>query len=250
MIEEQVHIIDQLVAIAREQDVAGVLIAGDVFDRPIPSREALETCERLFLGFCENGIEVFAIPGNHDSPQQLSFCSGLLGSSGLHIAKAFDAQYRSLHGRAGWRACLHSPASLRAVQPTYVWHCQMQLRKSSLMTTRCVRLLPATSSMMLPATSSSPISSSRRRAYSLPRAIPRSRAWAVRITWTLPRSMRTITWRLGICMGPSMSGVRRFVMPEVLSSIRFPKRVTRRARPSSASKAAASKSERACSNPA
>ena len=118
MIEEQVHIIDQLVAIAREQDVAGVLIAGDVFDRPIPSREALETCERLFLGFCENDIEVFAIPGNHDSPQQLSFCSGLLGSSGLHIAKAFDAGIdRFTIERDGERVCIHL---LPFVRPTDV----------------------------------------------------------------------------------------------------------------------------------
>lgn len=118
MIEEQVHIIDQLVAIAREQDVAGVLIAGDVFDRPIPSREALETCERLFLGFCESDIEVFAIPGNHDSPQQLSFCSGLLGSSGLHIAKAFDAGIdRFTIERDGERVCIHL---LPFVRPTDV----------------------------------------------------------------------------------------------------------------------------------
>ena len=95
MIEEQANVIGQLVTIARDENVAGVLIAGDVFDRPVPSREALETCESLFSGFCEAGIEVFAIPGNHDAPQQLSFCSALLASSGLHIAKAFDGHMDS-----------------------------------------------------------------------------------------------------------------------------------------------------------
>ena len=95
MIEEQANVIAQLVTIARDENVAGVLIAGDVFDRPVPSREALETCESLFSGFCEAGIEVFAIPGNHDAPQQLSFCSALLASSGLHIAKAFDGHIDS-----------------------------------------------------------------------------------------------------------------------------------------------------------
>ena len=95
MIEEQANVIAQLVTIARVENVAGVLIAGDVFDRPVPSREALETCESLFSGFCEAGIEVFAIPGNHDAPQQLSFCSALLASSGLHIAKAFDGHMDS-----------------------------------------------------------------------------------------------------------------------------------------------------------
>ena len=90
MIKEQEHVIEQLVGIAQEERVDGILIAGDVFDRPIPSREALETCERLFSELCSLDTPVFVIPGNHDSPQQLSFCSGLLGRSGLHIAKAYD----------------------------------------------------------------------------------------------------------------------------------------------------------------
>ena len=46
MIEEQANVIAQLVTIARDENVAGVLIAGDVFDRPVPSREALETSRR------------------------------------------------------------------------------------------------------------------------------------------------------------------------------------------------------------
>ena len=118
MIEEQVHAIEQLVTIAREEEVTGILIAGDVFDRPIPSREALETCERLFSAFCEAGVEVFAIPGNHDAPQQLSFCSALLASSGLHIAKAFDGHIdRFVLECDGERACIHL---LPFVRPTDV----------------------------------------------------------------------------------------------------------------------------------
>ena len=92
MKDEQLHVFEQLVAIAKDEDVDCIVIAGDVFDRSIPSREALELCERLFLDLCALEVPVFVIPGNHDSPQQLSFCSGLLQSSGLHIAKAY-------HGR-------------------------------------------------------------------------------------------------------------------------------------------------------
>lgn len=95
MIPEQAHAIGQLAALAVDQGVAGVLIAGDVFDRAVPSREALETCERLFEAFYDEGIPMFVIPGNHDSPQQLAFCSELMGRSGLHVAKAFDGQVES-----------------------------------------------------------------------------------------------------------------------------------------------------------
>lgn len=118
MIEEQIHVIEQLVTIVREEQVAAVIIAGDVFDRPVPSREALETCEKLFSAFCEADVEVFVIPGNHDAPQQLSFCSALLSSSGLHIAKAFDGHIdRFMIEREGERACIHL---LPFVRPTDV----------------------------------------------------------------------------------------------------------------------------------
>lgn len=118
MIEEQVHAIGQLIAIARDEEVDAVLIAGDVFDRPIPSRDALETCEALFSGLCAAGVEVFAIPGNHDSPQQLSFCSALLSSSGLHIAKAFGGDIDRFElARDGERVCIHL---LPFVRPTDV----------------------------------------------------------------------------------------------------------------------------------
>lgn len=118
MIEEQLNIIDQIVALAKEEEVAAVLIAGDVFDRPIPSREALETCEKLFSGLCATGVPVFAIPGNHDSAQQLAFCSLLLSSAGLHIAKAFDGSIDThILEEDGQRVAIHL---LPFVRPTDV----------------------------------------------------------------------------------------------------------------------------------
>lgn len=118
MIEEQLNAIEQIVRIAKEEGVAGVLVAGDVFDRPNPSREALAACERLFSGLCEAGIPVFAIPGNHDSAQQLAFCSMLLSSAGLHIAKAFDgAISRHVLEEGGQRVVIHL---LPFVRPTDV----------------------------------------------------------------------------------------------------------------------------------
>lgn len=101
MIPEQEHAIGQLAALAVDQGVAAVLIAGDVFDRTVPSREALETCERLFKAFYDEQIPLFVIPGNHDAPQQLAFCSELMGRSGLHVAKAFDGQVESHELQSG-----------------------------------------------------------------------------------------------------------------------------------------------------
>ena len=117
MIEEQANVIAQLVTIARDENVAGVLIAGDVFDRPVPSARHSRRASRSSRVFCEAGIEVFAIPGNHDAPQQLSFCSALLASSGLHIAKAFDGHGQLRSGSGRRRVRIHL---LPFVRPTDV----------------------------------------------------------------------------------------------------------------------------------
>lgn len=63
-----------------------VLIAGDVYDRSAPSGDAVELLSRLLSGLAEQGIPVLLIAGNHDSGQRLSFLSGLLGKTGVHIA--------------------------------------------------------------------------------------------------------------------------------------------------------------------
>lgn len=118
MIDEQKNFIEQLCALLQAEHFDGVIIAGDVFDRAIPSRDALETCELLFSSVCTLGVPIFAIPGNHDSPQQLSFCSRLLENSGLHIAKAYDGHIdRFVLSDAPTRVCIHL---LPFVRPTDV----------------------------------------------------------------------------------------------------------------------------------
>ena len=89
MLEEQRHAFNQIVALAKAEQVDAVLIAGDVFDRPQPPREALEECERLYAGLIATGAKVFVIPGNHDSAQQVAFCSSITAAAGLHIARAY-----------------------------------------------------------------------------------------------------------------------------------------------------------------
>lgn len=88
MLEEQRHAFAQMHEAAL-QGVDAVLIAGDVFDRSTPSREALELAEELLAGFIELRVPVFMIPGNHDSAQQVSYCSSITAAAGLHVAKAY-----------------------------------------------------------------------------------------------------------------------------------------------------------------
>ena len=92
LLADQRHILDQVTAAVRAESPAAVIIAGDVFDRAVPPPEAV----RLFGDFLaelkaiDPDLIIAVIPGNHDSAARLSFASGILGLSGVHIRS--DAQ--------------------------------------------------------------------------------------------------------------------------------------------------------------
>jgi exonuclease SbcD len=91
LLEDQAHALDQVVAMVRETRAEALVVAGDLYDRAVPPKEAVallnDTLDRLVRG-C--GIPVLIIGGNHDSPERLGFASGFLGSQGLHLAGPLD----------------------------------------------------------------------------------------------------------------------------------------------------------------
>ena len=92
LLEDQAHALDQVVAMVRDTRAEALVIAGDIYDRAVPPKEAValldETLDRLVRG-C--GVPVLLIAGNHDSPERLGFASGFLGSQGLHLAGPLNA---------------------------------------------------------------------------------------------------------------------------------------------------------------
>lgn len=86
LLEDQAHVLDQFVSLAKERAVDAVVIAGDVYDRAVPPAPAVsllnEVLERLVLGA---EIPVIMIAGNHDSPERLGFGNRLLTAGGFHV---------------------------------------------------------------------------------------------------------------------------------------------------------------------
>ena len=86
LIEDQAHVLAQIVEIAVAESVDAVIIAGDIYDRAVPPAEAVKLLNSTLNRLCrELGKQVVLIAGNHDSGDRLGFGSELLGSSGLHI---------------------------------------------------------------------------------------------------------------------------------------------------------------------
>lgn len=104
LLEDQAHVLDQLVGLVRSERPDVVLIAGDVYDRSIPPAEAVrlldETLTRIVVG---EHTPVILIAGNHDSPDRLGFGARLLADAGLTIRglAAADASPVVLQDRHG-----------------------------------------------------------------------------------------------------------------------------------------------------
>ncbi len=85
-------ILDEIGRIA--PDIA--LIAGDVYDKTVPSEEAVLLFDRFLTRLTERVRAVCVIGGNHDSQDRLSFASGILSRRGVHIAGAYDGRMRAV----------------------------------------------------------------------------------------------------------------------------------------------------------
>ena len=92
MLEEQTYVLAQILSIAEEEKPQAVLIAGDVYDKAVPSAEAVELLDDFLCGLAARKLQVFLISGNHDSPERLSFAGRLLQENGIHLSGVY-------HGR-------------------------------------------------------------------------------------------------------------------------------------------------------
>lgn len=94
MIEDQKHILGQIRKIAVAEQVDAVVIAGDVYDRPIPSTEAVELLDDFLTTLLQDRIPVIMISGNHDSGERVAFADKILEKQGLYIAGGYDGELK------------------------------------------------------------------------------------------------------------------------------------------------------------
>lgn len=90
MIEDQKYILTQILYVADQEKPDGILISGDVYDRTIPTAEAVQVFDAFLTRLSEQKVPVFIISGNHDSAERLAFGSSLMGKSGIYFSKVYD----------------------------------------------------------------------------------------------------------------------------------------------------------------
>ena len=90
MLDDQKHILGEILKVIDSEAPDAVLIAGDVYDKSIPSIEAVELLDDFLYELSGRDLQVFLISGNHDSPERLAFASRLISPTGIHLSPVYS----------------------------------------------------------------------------------------------------------------------------------------------------------------
>ena len=92
MLEEQRAVLSQALDMAKRADVT--VIAGDVYDRPVPPAEAVTLFSAFLTDMNRQKSPVVMISGNHDSAERVAYLSGLLDANGVYVSPVYDGNVR------------------------------------------------------------------------------------------------------------------------------------------------------------
>lgn len=102
MLEDQEYILKEILGIIDDEQPDGIIIAGDVYDKSVPSEEAVKLLDSFLTSLAKRNLQVYIISGNHDSAAKLAFASSLIDLSGIHISPVYDsAQMADAEERLG-----------------------------------------------------------------------------------------------------------------------------------------------------
>lgn len=92
MLDDQAYILTEILGIIDGEKADGVLIAGDVYDKSVPSAEAVQLFDDFLCKLAKRGIPVFVISGNHDSPERIAFGGRLMERSGVYLSPVYHGE--------------------------------------------------------------------------------------------------------------------------------------------------------------
>lgn len=85
LLDAQRAFLDHLVTTVEERAVDAVLVAGDIYDRAVPSLAAVELFDSALHRLAALSVPTIMISGNHDSARRLGVGSGLMDRAGIHL---------------------------------------------------------------------------------------------------------------------------------------------------------------------
>ncbi|MDE5721446.1 MAG: exonuclease SbcCD subunit D [Clostridia bacterium] len=92
MLEEQEYILTKIINIIDGEKPEAVIIAGDVYDKSVPSAEAVALFDEFLYKLSKRGLQVFVISGNHDSSERIAFGGRLMDASGVRMSPVYSGE--------------------------------------------------------------------------------------------------------------------------------------------------------------
>ena len=120
MLDEQVYILREILGIVCEEHPDAVLIAGDVYDKSVPSAEAVAVLDDFLVKLSATGTNVFVLSGNHDSAERIAFGGRLMKGMGVYMSPVYNGEFApvTLKDEMGevdlWMLPFVRPADVRA----------------------------------------------------------------------------------------------------------------------------------------
>lgn len=107
MIEDQKYILLKILNVIDEQKAEAVVIAGDLYDKPIPPTEAVQLFDDFLFRLVERNLQILVISGNHDSPERIAFGSRFMDKSGVHMSQVYNGkndlvELKDKHGKVNF----------------------------------------------------------------------------------------------------------------------------------------------------
>lgn len=92
MLEDQQYILEEILKIIDDENIDTVIIAGDVYDKSVPSAEAVELFDDYLYQLSKRNLNVLIISGNHDSPERIAFGNRLMSTSGIYLSPVYNGK--------------------------------------------------------------------------------------------------------------------------------------------------------------
>lgn len=96
LLEDQIYVNQQIFQLAKNQKIDAVIIAGDIFDKSIPSADAVQLFDEFLNSWAELNLPIFIINGNHDSAERLSFGLNIFSHNNIYISPVYNGEIKSI----------------------------------------------------------------------------------------------------------------------------------------------------------
>lgn len=147
MLEDQEYILHQILRIIKEENADAVLLCGDIYDKSVPSAEAVILFDGFLNRLAKLQVPVLAISGNHDSPERLAFGGRLMEGAGIHLSPVYNGEVAPIvlsdeHGEVRfWLLPFLKPAHVKRFYPdagieSYTDACRVAVEKMGIDTAR------------------------------------------------------------------------------------------------------------------